>query len=142
MSSKTSDMTQIEKVLEFVEISGAVMEKTANMIATKEAQDQKINKLIPIAVQALLENERIEPSEKEAAAKILRDPVNVLEVLIKTAAHRNISERTKLGNPVNDKLGKQASSEYNSLKDNYVGRRSRPDESESYKAFRRGLLGA
>ncbi len=69
---------------------------------------------------------------------MLADPVKVLEILIKTAAHRNDAERGSLGSPVkNEKKG--SASEYNSLEDNYVGRRSRPGESESDKAFRRRL---
>lgn len=126
-----------EKVLEFVELTGAIMEKSATMLTHKEAQDKQCTKLIPLAVQALLENERIEPHEKEAAAQVLRDPTKVLEILIKTAAHRNDNERAKIGQPV-DGQTKKASS-YNSLNDAYVGRRSRPGESEADKAFRRGL---
>lgn len=129
--------TAQEKVLDLIEVTGAVMEKSAAMIAQKEAQDRQCEKLIPIAAQALLDNERIEPNEKSAAEKVLKDPAKVLEILIKTAAHRNVAERAKLGQPVEGKQTKQAS--YNSLQDGYVGRRSRPAESEADKAFKRGL---
>lgn len=126
-----------ERVLQFVEISGALMEKTAELVATKTAQDKRCAELIPHVVKTLIENERIEPHEKSAAERILKDPAKVLEILIKTAAHRNDNERAKLGNPENGQTKKASS--YNSLNDGYVGRRSRPDESESDKAFRKGL---
>lgn len=129
--------SQSEKVLDFIELAGSIMDKSSKLVAEKSAVDQKCAKLIPQAVHALLENERIEPHEKEAAEKILQDPTKVLEILIKTAAHRNDSERTKLGSP-HGKTEKSASG-YNSLQDNYVGRRARPDETESDKAFRRKL---
>lgn len=137
--AETKTASYSEKVLDFIEISGSIMEKTAAMVQTKEAQDTQINKLIPTAVQALLENERIEPHEKEAAEKVLQDPVKVMEILIKTAAHRNDSERSRLGTPEPTGNGQTKQANYNSLTDGYVGRRSAPGESESDKAFRRGL---
>lgn len=132
--------TMPEKVLEYVQVTGAIMEKTAVMVAEKEAQDKKVSALIPQAVQALLDNERIEPHQKEAAEKVLQDPVKVLEILIKTAAHRNDAERARLGQPVPAGKTKQGSaSGYSSLNDGYVGRRSSPGEKESDRAFRAGL---
>lgn len=128
-------LNHAEKVLDFIEVTGAVIEKSAALIAQKEAQDKKVGQLIPHAVKALLDNERILPHEKEAAERVLRDPIKVLEILIKTAAHRNDTERAKLGKSE----GQTKKASYNSLEDGYVGRRSRPEESESYKAFRRGL---
>jgi len=129
-----------EQIVEYIQLTGAVMEKAAALAAEKAAQDEKVQKLIPDAVKALLDNERIEPHQKEAAEKILTDPVKVLEVLIKTAAHRNDAERAKLGQPVAaNGHAKKASADYNSLEDPYVGRRSRPGEAESDKAFKRGL---
>jgi hypothetical protein len=136
MASTKTVLSHQEKVLDFVEVTGAIMEKSAALVAQKEAQDKQCAKLIPLAVEALLKNERIEPHEKEAAEKVLRDPVKVLEILIKTAAHRNDAERAKIGQPVE---GQTKKANYNSLSDGYVGRRSRPAESEADKAFKRGL---
>jgi hypothetical protein len=130
------ELNQSEKILDYIEVTGAVIEKTAALVVAKEAQDKQCAKLIPLAAQALLDNQRIEPHEKEAAASLLRDPVKVLEILIKTAAHRNDAERTKLGQPVE---GQTKKANYNSLDDGYVGRRSRPGESEADKALKRGL---
>lgn len=128
-----------ERVLDFIELSGAIMEKTAAMVAVQDTQNAAYEKLIPVAVHALLENERIEPHEKEAAARVLRDPIQALEILIKTAAHRNDAERAaKLGQPEKPGQSKQAS--FNSLKNAYVGRRDMPDaERESDKIWNRGF---
>ena len=92
MAAKTVPTTQ-EKMLDYIMVTDTIMQKTAAMVTEKEAQDKKITKLIPAAVQALLDNERIEPHQKEAAAKALKDPSKVLEILIKTAAHRNDAYR-------------------------------------------------
>ena len=139
MAAKTVPTTP-EKMLDYIMVTDTIMQKTAALVTEKEAQDKKITKLIPAAVQALLDNERIEPHQKEAAAKALKDPSKVLEILIKTAAHRNDAERAQLGKPTaqNGQV-KKASGGYNSLTDPYVGRKSYPDEPESYKAFKRGL---
>lgn len=127
-----------EQALDLVEITGAMIEKSAALVNEKEAQEQKCAKLIPAAAQALLDNGRIEPTEKEAAVEVLKDPAKVLEILIKTAQHRNDAERSRIGQPV-DGQTKKASANYNSLTDGYVGRRHRPGESESDKALKRGL---
>ncbi len=134
-NAKTASQTHSERVLDLIEITGAIIDQTSTLVTTKEAQDKKIANLIPQAVEALLKNERIEQHEKDAAAKLLADPVKALEILIKTAQHRNDTERTALGKPE----GQQKKAGYDSLKDGYVGRRSRPDEPESYKALKRGL---
>lgn len=129
-----------EKVLDYIEVTGAVLEKSAALLAEKEAQAKQCEALIPKAVEALLAHQRIELTEKAAALEALKNPVTVLEVLINTARHRNSAEQTKIGEPVDAKgQTKKASAGYNSLSDSYVGRRSRPDEPESSKAFKRGL---
>lgn len=137
MSDNKTAQLQQEKVLDFIEATGAIMEKSAALLAVKEAQDSQCAKLIPQVVEALLKNERIEPHEKDAAALVLTDPVKVLEILKKTAGHRNDAERANIGTPTDNRQTKQAS--YNSTTDSYAGRRSRPGESESDKALKRGL---
>ena len=131
------NQTQEEKVLELIEVVGEIEKQASTLYSQKTDQEKKVAKLIPKAVQALLDNERIELHEKEAAEAVLRDPVKTMEILINTASHRNSAERTKLGQPVANGNEKRAS--YNSLNDSYVGRRTRPGEAESDKAYKRGL---
>jgi hypothetical protein len=123
-----STLTRDEKILDYIEVTGALTEKMAELVSAKEAQDNSVQKLIPLAVTALLDNERIEAHEKEAAAEVLKNPVQVLEILIKTARHRNDAERSQLGKPT---ATKQAS-------DGFVGNKKK-DEPESSKAYKRAL---
>ncbi len=134
-----SNETLPEKVLEYIEATGAVLEKSAALLTEKEAQEKKCATLIPTAVEALLSNGRIEPHQTKEAAELLKSPAMALEILIKTAQHRNDAERSKIGQPVDAGQTKKANAGYSSLNDGYVGRRSRPDEPESSKAFKRGL---
>jgi hypothetical protein len=127
-----------EKVLDFINCSGAVMEKAAQMQSEKDARDTAIAELIPQAVQALLENERIEPHQKEAAERILRDPVQALKVLIKTAHHRNDAERATLGKPVAP-AGQQKRASVNSTNGAYVGAKVPEGDKESTRALKAKL---
>lgn len=128
--------TQDEKVLDFIELTGEIVNRSQAMLVEKQATADKCAKLIPLVVQALIEHERIGPHEKEAAEKVLTDPARVLEILIKTAAHRNSTERTQLGKPAETQ---KSANNYSSLNDNYVGRRTRPQKAESDLAFERKL---
>jgi hypothetical protein len=134
-NTKAASPSHAERVLEYIEVTGAIFEKVAAMLADKTAQQTRIAALIPGAVKELLANERIQPHEKDAATRVLLDPVKALEVLTKTAAHRNDTERAQIGKP--DGQVKKAS--YDSRSDAYVGRRSRPEEAESSKALKRKL---
>lgn len=135
-TTKTASLE--EKVLDYVEATGAILEKSGAMLAANDAQAKQCEALIPAAVEALASNGRIEPHQRKEAAEALKNPATVLELLIKTAGHRNDAERAKIGEPAEKTAGtKQAN--YSSLHDGYVGRRSRPDEPESNKAFKRGL---
>lgn len=89
-----------QELLDYVQANGVLMEKAAEVHAQREAEKGACAALIPQAVQALLDNERIEPHQKEAAAQYLSDPVKVLEILIKTAGHRNQAEQQTVGKPV------------------------------------------
>ena len=91
--------TQQEKIADLIGHTHAQFTKIA---AEKEAaakQAAAVDALIPTVVAALLVNGRIEPHQQKAAAEALRDPVKTLEILLKTAAHRNESEEA-LGQPV------------------------------------------
>ncbi len=128
--------TQAEKILDFVQCTGALMEKVAAERTTKEAQDKQVEQMIPRVVKVLLDNDRIYPQQEKEAAELLKDPVKVLEILANTAVHKNAEERARIGKP--DTREKKASN-YNSLTDSYVGRRVHPEEPESYRAFKRGI---
>jgi hypothetical protein len=127
-----------EKVLDFISCSGAVLEKAAQLQSEKEAQDTALAELIPQAIQALLENERIEPHQKEAAERVLRNPVEAMKVLIKTAYHRNDAERAALGKPVTP-AGQQKRASVSSTNSPYVGAKVPESDKESTRALKAKL---
>ena len=125
------------EVLDLINVYGAVLEKAAAAEAQKQAQDAQLAVLIPQAVDALLANERIEPTQKEAAAQAFQDPVRVLQVLIKTAYHKNHKEQASIGQPVAPQVKKASA---NSTQSSYVGdRRPRIKESDLVLMNRLGI---
>ena len=78
-----------QKFLKYIQVTGVALERAEKQAADQAEQAQKIAELIPQAVEALVRHGRIEPHQKEAAARLLIDPVKALDLLIKTAAHRN-----------------------------------------------------
>jgi hypothetical protein len=138
MSQQTQ--TTAEKVIDMIGFSSAALTKAASSMAAKEAQDAKVAALIPAAVEALIQNERIAPHQKEAAAEALRDPVRALELITKLAGHRNTAER-QLGTPV-PQDGQQKQAGYDparSLTSSHVGARSSGHIKQSDVALWRGL---
>jgi hypothetical protein len=90
--------------------------------------------LIPAAVAACVENERIEAHQKEALENALRDPVRAMELVVKLAGHRNAVEMSRLGTPV----GQQKVASYdpaNSLTSGYVGARDGRLRASDIKLF-------
>lgn len=109
-----------EKVLAYIECTGAALEKAEKEASSRATLEEKVADLIPGVVEKLLANGRIKPHQKEAAADLLRDPVKALEILAKTAEHRNDEEIARLGSQV--ETTKKAS--FNSLNTPYVGART------------------
>lgn len=131
-----SNPTQQRELLDYIQVNGALMEKAAEVHARLEAEKAACAALIPEAVKALLDNERIEPHQKEAAERVLQDPVKVLEVLIKTANHRNLAEQTAVGKPVVP----QGQGQVKKASVNNMGRRP-AGESEAATAAMKARLG-
>jgi hypothetical protein len=93
-------MTLPEKVISYIGVTDAALEKAAAFeqdVTTKQANAEK---LIPAAVDALVAHNRIQPGEREKVAALLKDPVKVLELFTKLAGHRNANELGTLGTGV------------------------------------------
>lgn len=105
----TPTMTLPEKVVDFIGYADAALEKAAEFQQQVSTKQKAAEALIPAAVEALVANERIQPTEKAKAAEVLKDPVQVLEILTKVASHRNPAELSTLGTPVNGNGTKVAS---------------------------------
>lgn len=108
---------------------------TADKALRKQAEVEKqVESLIPKVVEALVAHERIAPAQRQKAAALLRNPVQALRILLKTADINNVLRSGRLGSPV-----KTASAGV-STPPSYIGYRFNK-ESEADRAFRQALLG-
>lgn len=126
--------TLVQKVIDYIGYSDAALTKAAAAIKTQEEQAEKLAALIPAAVAACVENERIESHQKEALEKALHDPVRTMELVVKLAGHKNAAEMARLGTPV----GQQKAASYdpaNSLTSGYVGARDGRLKASDVKLF-------
>ena len=123
----------VQNVVDYIGYSDAAMTKAAAVIKEHEEHAEKLAHLIPEAVRACLENERIEPHQKEALAKALENPVRTMELVIKLAAHKNAAEMARLGTPVATKTAGYDPS--NSLTSGYVGARDGKLKASDIKLF-------
>lgn len=131
MSNSTNPLVQ--NIVDYIGYSDAAMTKAAAVIKEREEQTEKLAHLIPEAVKACLENERVEPHQKEALAKALENPVRTMELVIKLAAHKNAAELARLGTPVATKTAGYDPS--NSLTSGYVGARDGKLKASDIKLF-------
>lgn len=126
--------TLVQKVIDYIGYSDAALTKAAAVIKTHEEQAEKLAALIPAAVAACVEHERIEGHQKEALEKALHDPVRTMELVVKLAGHKNAAEMSRLGTPV----GQQKSASYDpttSLTSGYVGARDGRLKASDVKLF-------
>lgn len=123
----------VQNMVDYIGYSDAAMTKAAAVIKEREEQAEKLAHLIPEAVKVCLENERIEPHQKEALAKALENPVRTMELVIKLAAHKNAAEMARLGTPVATKTAGYDPS--NSLTSGYVGARDGKLKASDIKLF-------
>jgi hypothetical protein len=124
----------VQKIIDYIGYSDVAMSKAAEVIKTRDAQQEKIAALIPEAVKACVENERVEPHQKEALAAALQDPARVLELVVKLAAHRNAAELSRIGTPTSTQ--KTAGYDPNtSVTSSYVGARDGRLRASDIKLF-------
>jgi hypothetical protein len=123
----------VQKIIDYIGFSDAAMTQAAATIAAQEETHEKVARLIPEAVKVCVENERIEPHQKEALAAALNDPARAIELVIKLATHRNGAEMARLGTPVATKTASYDPS--NSLTSGYVGARDGRIKASDVKLF-------
>ena len=83
-----------QRMLSLVRVTNELMTR----LQTKQASEQEIQRRIPQVIEALVDNERILPQEKEAAAQALTDHAEALRLLENLAKHRTEKEAS-LGEP-------------------------------------------
>ncbi len=86
-----------EKVIEHITVTDTALQKAAAMEKAAAAQQTAVDGLIPQVVETMIKFERINPTQREKLAAMLRDPVKALELMIKVAGHRNADEIARLG---------------------------------------------
>jgi len=121
-----------EKTVDYVQCVEAALEAAGRQLNEKQAGDNRIADLIPKAVDALIQFERVDPADREKAASALSNHAKALEILIKAADVNRTVRPKAIG-----KSEKQAGS-YDSMNDPYVGRRT-TSERESDRRFRQHL---
>jgi hypothetical protein len=80
-ADQTNQKPLEELALEVSEVTSAALEKAAQAYQQKEAEAREVNTKIPGVFDALVAANLLQPEEKEAAAKEMRNPVQVLEML-------------------------------------------------------------
>lgn len=110
-----------QKIIDHIGYSNAALEKAAAAQEKQAAAQREIESLIPACVDALVANQRIDSTEKQAAAELLKDPVKAIQLLTKVAAHKNAAEISRLGSSTG---GQTKTASHNSLSSPYVGARS------------------
>ena len=129
----TANNALVQKIIDYIGYSDAAMTKAATAEKAQMQTSEKLAHLIPDAIKACVENERIEAHQKEALAAALRDPVRTLELVIKLAAHKNAAEMSRLGAPVATKTAGYDPT--NSLTSGYVGARDGRLKASDVKLF-------
>lgn len=95
-----ANMTLPEKVIEQITLSNVALEKAASIEQRAATKQASVDALIPKVVDALVDNDRIHPNEREKAASMLRDPVQALNLLMSCAQHHVGNDGGRLGSPL------------------------------------------
>jgi DNA-directed RNA polymerase subunit F len=71
-----------EKTIDYVQCVEAALAAADKQLNEKQASDAKVNDLLPKAVDALIQFDRIDPADREKAAEALTNHAKALEILI------------------------------------------------------------
>ena len=134
-----ASMTLPEKVVSHIQHVDYALEKAAAAETKANEKQAQVDALIPSVVDVMVQCERILPTQREKLAEMLKDPVQVLELMKKVAGHRNQEELAKLGTGMpQQKTAGAVARPYdpqNSLTDPYVGGRTNRVKQSSVVLF-------
>jgi len=120
-------MTLPEKVVEHVAVTSTALEKAAAFEEAHREKAAQVDALIPKVVDTMIENERINPPQREKLAEMLKDPAQVLELMMKVAGHRNADELSRLGSGVDPDAPGEVKTATNNSRGHYDPARSLTD---------------
>jgi hypothetical protein len=126
-------MDFVEMVLDHIACSHAALDKAHEFMQKQASVEKQIEELIPEVVEALVKHERIDPSQREKAAALLRDPVQALKILIKAADVNQTIRPKSMGVPHRNGANRSTVSDYRDF--------HAREESEAYRIFKEKLLG-
>lgn len=124
-----------QKMLKYIQVTGTALEKAEKTAEAKAANEKKVAELIPGVIEDLVRNGRIEPNQKEAAAKLLSNHAETLKLLKKAAQQRNTEELSRLGSPTDGRM--KAASHQLSQNSPYVGTRTTTEKESDRILFER-----
>lgn len=96
-----------KKIVDYIGTTAAGLEKAAQMYRHWEEKQARVRELIPAVVNALVEGEHVDESEREKAAEMLHDHATTLELLATVATRESAGHR--IGRPVRNGSQKAAS---------------------------------
>jgi hypothetical protein len=88
-----------EKVLCQTRVMAEILRRKEARVKEASAEKEAVAAVIPEAVQALLDNDRIEGHQKEAVANGLTSHLACVELVRDLARHRNAAELQSIGTP-------------------------------------------
>jgi predicted GIY-YIG superfamily endonuclease len=92
----------VNLVAKLARVTNELMRRLQVQTEEKTAKVAAVEQRAELVVQALLDNDRIEPHQKEAVLKTIRrgDPAVLMDVIVKAAGSRNVKEASHIGQQV------------------------------------------
>lgn len=128
-----------EKVIEHITLTDKALIKSAALEKQVTEKQAACDSMIPKVLDALVQNKRILPEQREKVGHMLKDPAQVLELMVKLAAHRNTEELERLGSGVSENGQHVKQAGYNpasSVTSPHVGARTTRIKQSDHALFR------
>jgi len=94
-------------VLQYMRVTNEILKRAQVAQQEKTATANAIAELAPVAVDALIANERLLPHQRDEVIKAASQPPQALALLRDLAPHRTDRELEKIGHEVGDSKGGQ-----------------------------------
>lgn len=126
-------------VLEHIQASHAALDTAKTQLEKAAADKAAFEAGLPAVVEALVRHQRILPEAREKLAAALRDPAQLLEIMLKVADPAVTTAPARLGGPAAPAV-KRAADQATGMTLASDARRM-PDDTESGQKFKQAFLG-